>query len=99
MSQSTPVIQYKGPSLSVAAIQVFKEDVYVCYNGSELRRFNLKVIYNSNTSHLYTQFLKKQRCNVWHFANFGFETIWLIAKDDLMITTGLTKVTNTCKLI
>ena len=46
VNQSTPVTQYKGPNLSVAAIQVFKEDVYVCYNGSELRRFNLKVILN-----------------------------------------------------
>ena len=43
-NQSALVIQYKGPKLSVAAIQVFKEDVYVCYSGSELRRFNLKVI-------------------------------------------------------
>lgn len=44
-NQSAPVIQYKGPSLSVAAIQVFKGDVYVCYGGSELRRFNLKVCF------------------------------------------------------
>ena len=42
--ETTQSVQYKGPSLSVSAIQVFKEDVYVCYNGSELRRFNLKVI-------------------------------------------------------
>ena len=44
-NQSTTSVQYKGPSLSVSAIQVFKEDVYVCYNGSELRRFNFKVTF------------------------------------------------------
>jgi hypothetical protein len=37
------VIQYKGPSLSVACIQEFQGDLYVCYNGSELRRFDLQV--------------------------------------------------------
>lgn len=38
-------IQYKGPALSVACVQEFKGDLYVCYNGSELRRFDLKVTF------------------------------------------------------
>ena len=49
-NQSTTSVQYKGPSLSVSAIQIFKEDVYVCYNGSELRRFNFKVTFFFFTS-------------------------------------------------
>ncbi|KAK3591271.1 hypothetical protein CHS0354_004317 [Potamilus streckersoni] len=43
VSQASPsAIQYKGPNLPVAAIQVFRGDLYVCYHGSELRRFHLQ---------------------------------------------------------
>ncbi|KAL3872756.1 hypothetical protein ACJMK2_035960 [Sinanodonta woodiana] len=43
VSQTSPsTIQYKGPNLPVAAIQVFRGDLYVCYHGSELRRFHLQ---------------------------------------------------------
>ncbi|XP_053405963.1 zinc finger protein 106-like [Mercenaria mercenaria] len=41
-NQKQSVIHYRGPSLSVAVIQEFKGDLYVCYNGSEIRRFELK---------------------------------------------------------
>ncbi|XP_052270977.1 uncharacterized protein LOC127871814 isoform X2 [Dreissena polymorpha] len=40
--EQVPVVQYCGPSISVACVQVFKQDLYVCYNGSEIRRFHLK---------------------------------------------------------
>ncbi|XP_060594264.1 uncharacterized protein LOC132748670 [Ruditapes philippinarum] len=41
-SEKQSVIHYCGPSLSVAAVQEFKGDLYVCYNGSEIRRFELQ---------------------------------------------------------
>lgn len=41
-SQTQSVVRYRGPSLSVAAVQEFKGDLYVCYNGCEVRRFDLK---------------------------------------------------------
>lgn len=37
-------VRYEGPKISVAAIQVFNGELFVCYNGSELRRFDLKVL-------------------------------------------------------
>ncbi|WAR19246.1 ZN106-like protein [Mya arenaria] len=40
--ETIPSIHYKGASLSVACMQVFNDDLYVCYNGSEIRRFDLK---------------------------------------------------------